>query len=274
MSAPLGKNYPVGLRHVRVYELNSNGVPNASGTAVYEGYQITGAKAYELSIPDARRIAHIGDDRVLAQDILPRQEVSTGTLRAGRNDYDVYAVLTDTKQATIGESSIIGYGTDKQGDEPALAMLCYQQAKEAGTGTRTYRAYMLPSTKAIINPASMNEKETEYTFSLLPSAANHHIWGIQFTTAKEGFTEAEIVESSTFDFPHVAAWKSDGTAVSYLFHADRPAASSSKIHAVATITSGGVVADVTSTVTLAAGSITFGVAPAADTVICAFYEYE
>jgi hypothetical protein len=273
MGAPSGNTYPVGFRHARVYALDSNGVPAATATTPYEGLEIAAPKAYEFTIPDARRIAHTGGDRVNAQDVLPRLEVSSATLRAGRNDHDVYAVLTNTKKATIGESVFIGYGTDQQGAEPTVALLCYQQAKEVGTGVRTYRAFHVPSTQAIINPASMNENAPEFVFSLLPSAVDHYIDGTAFAVATEGYAEAEVQESITFGRPHICAWKGDNTVTEFDFPADKPATAVGKVHRVTSIATDGTVTNITATATITTTKITPLTKPAAGEIIVAWYEY-
>jgi hypothetical protein len=273
MAATSGKMYPVGLRHARVYLLDANGVPDATSTTVYEGFEMTGAKAYELTIPDARRIVHVGDDRVLAQDVLPRQEVSSGTLRVARMDYDVYEALTSTHDATIGEAKVIGYGTSKQGNEPSIAALLYQQAKDAVTGVRRWRAYILPSSQAIINPASLNENAPDFAISLLPSAVQKHVWGVAFTEGVEGFTSAEMLESMTEGIPHIVSWKADGAATDFLFHASRPATATAKIHVITTVAADGTVTDVTSTATKAVDKITIAGPLTSGTKVVAFYEY-
>lgn len=275
MAAPLGKSFPVGMKHVRVYALTSSGVPAATGAdgAVYEGLQIEGAQAFNLDIPDSRRITHTGDDRVLAQDILPRQEPTSGTLTTALNPHSVYAVMSSTKQATIGEASVIGYATDLQGSEPTLGMLCYQQAKEYGTGLRTWRAYIMPSVQAIIRPNSMTADKQEFTYDLIPSSVNHHLWGLGFATGVEGFTEAEILESQTFNIPHVVSWLGDNVVTEFLFHASRQAVSTAKIHAIMSVATDGTVTDITSTATKATDGVTPASKPGVGEIITCFYEY-
>ncbi len=275
MAATTGKQYSVGMRHARVYPLDAIGRIVAPGTTVYEGLQVTATKAFDMTVPDARRIVHVGDDHIKAQDVLPRIEASSATLRVARNDHDVYAVLTGTKAFVAGEAAGIGYGTDKQGSEPDVAFLLYQQSLDAVAKTRRYRSNILPVSRAIVNPASMNENAVEYQFSLLPQIVTKHLWGIAFTTNVEGFTEAELVEFMTEDIPHVVAFKGDGTALEFSFHASRPAVSTSKIHQVTTTTAAGVTTDVTSTITKAVDKITFagGQAPAATDIVTVFYEY-
>lgn len=273
MAKPDGNIVAVGLKHMRIYKLNAYGVPEASSTTVYEGVHIQGAQSYEIETPDARRISYKGDDRVLAQDVLPRQEVSTGTLRFGVDNHAAYALLSSTIAHTVGEASVIGYGTSKQGSEPVIAALGYQQAKDLATGTRQWRGVIVPSTQAIINAPSMTENEMQYEVSLLPSGASHHLWGPDFTAVADGFTTAEVIETITENIPHVVSWLADGTATEFNFSAERPAPATAKIHAVATVATDGTVTDVTGTITKAVDGVTFAVAPTVGVMVVCFYEY-
>ncbi|HSV86950.1 MAG TPA: hypothetical protein VLH85_10270 [Levilinea sp.] len=269
MAAPTGTLYAVGAKHARVYALNANGVPAATAHNVpYEGVQIPGLKAFEMTIPDARRIAHVGDDAVQAQDILPRTEVSSGVIRFAGDNHAAYAVFTGTKVAEIGDASVIGYATNLQGYEPAIALLVYQQAK-SGT-TRVWRNYLVPNAQAIFNPSSMNENPAEYAASLIPSAANAHVWGKAFTDGTEGYTQAEIVETTTTDIPHIAAWKGNGAALDFPFHASRQ---STKVHAACTIAADGTVTDVTAGVGSDASKIAVAGPVANTTIVVCFYSY-
>jgi len=274
MTATSGKQYAVGMRHARVYELNTYGVPEATEVSTpYEGYQVTAAKAFDLTIPDVRRITHTGDDRIQAQDVLPRLEATTGVLRAGRNDHDVYAILTGTKAFTSGEAAGIGYGTSQQGSEPSVGVLMYQQSKDAVSKVRRWRSYILPSTEAIINPASMNENAPEFEFNLIPDIATQHLWGIAFTAGTEGFTTAEIVEYMSEGIPHVAAWLGNAVATNFGFDSARLATSSDKVNKVTTCATDGTVTDVTGTVTKSVNGVVFAVAPADGVIVSCFYEY-
>ena len=277
MAAPSGKYYGVGLRHARVYVLDANGVPDAPDEEPYIGLQTVGAKAYELTIPDARRIAHTGDDTVLAQDVLPRLEVSSGTLRVARLDHDVFAALTNTTDAEIGESKIIGFGTNKQGLEPSIAALLYQQAKDADSGVRKWAGYILPSSQAVINPATLNENAPEFQFSLLPSASAQYPWGIAFDDTVEGFTRAELLGFETDNLPMICAWLQTGVLDEFDFPEGMFPVSGDKVHAVAVIETDGEVTDVTATTIIdeVAGTLTLSgyiVAPADAKIVC-WYEY-
>lgn len=275
MSAPSGNIVAVGLKHMRVYALSAYGMPAATGAsaAVYEGVQIQGAQSYEIKTPDARRISFKGDDMVLAQDVLPRQEPSTGTLKFAVDNHAAYALLSSTKRAVIGESSVVGYGTSKQGTEPVVAVLGYQQAKDIATGTRQWHGIIVPSTQAIINAPSMTDGEMQYEVSMLPSGASHHLWGPAFTNSVEGYTSAEVIETVTDNIPHVVSWLGDNVVTKVLFSTSRPAVSVAKIHAIYLVSVVGAVTDITSTATKAVDGITPAVKPGAGEMVVCFYEY-
>jgi hypothetical protein len=278
MAAPLGSFYPVGLQYARVWEITADGFPAATGPsgAVYEGVEITAPKTFEITPAKARDVVHVGNNRRLSQDKLPAIDVSSATLKASRLDFALNAILSATKVATQGEALFTGFSTDKQGSEPAVAMMLYQFGKIAGTGARAYGAYHIPSCIAIVDPSSMNENPSEYNYSVAPSAVNHYIHGPRFTANVEGFTEAEMLWSLTFNKPHIVAWLCNGSQTVFLFHTDRPAVSQAKIHKISYfVPSTGIVTDLT--VTGASGATT-GVTlttqtGAAASLLLAFYEH-
>lgn len=270
MTVTSGKQYAVGMRHAQIFALDADGYPNAPSTTAYEGLEIVGAKAFDVTIPDARRIFHTGNDRLLAQDFLPVLEGASAVLRASRNDYDVYAVLTGTNEATIGEAKVIGYGTDQQGSEPDVGMLLFQQSKDGTAKTRRWRAYILPVTNAIIKAASMNDSPAEYEFQILPQVVSAHLWGVTFSASTEGFTEAQLVETMTTTKPWIASWAVEAASDTvYLFNTARKATSTAKIHAVALE---GTALELTTDYTATTAGITLVATPAAGEILVAFYE--
>jgi len=265
MGVTSGKQFGVGLRHAQVFELDASGYPAATNATAYEGYEIVGPKAFDLTTPDPRKIFHTGNDRLLAQDFLPTLEGASGALRVSRNDYDVFATMTGTKKATIGAATVIGYATDKQGSEPDLGMLLFQQSKDGVTKLRRWRAYILPVANANIKPSSMNDNGAEYEYNILPLVATQHLWGVDFDDDVEGFTEAQLIETMTENQPWIAAFKATGAEKAYsLTH---KAVSTAKIHVV---TKAGVAQ--TTGYTMTTSAITFTDTPAANSMIVAFYE--
>ncbi len=264
MTAPLGKGLPVGLRHAQLFELNAAGLPNATSTTPYEGLEIVGPKTYELNIPDARVISHEGGDGVLDTDVLPPKEAPTGALRAARNDHDIYALVTGTKARTLGEARMIGIATSKQGYEPEFGLLLYQQSKELGG--RVWRSFILPKARLIVKPSGMVENAAEHTFQIQPSKVSKALWGAAYTLATEGFTRAFHEEWETQYQPWIVAWKGDNVATEFLFHADRPAVATTKIHGV------WVNSTLDATATKAVDKITPTTKPASGDIIVAFIE--
>lgn len=273
MAVTSGKQYAVGFRQSRIYELDSRGLLAASSTTVYEGTQVAPVKALELTIPDVRRIAHVGDDRIAAQDILPRIEPSSGVLRVTRNDHDLYAILTGTKAREVGEMSKIGYGTDKQGTEVDIAMLSFQQSLDATSRARRYHAYSFAMIRAVPVPGSMDENAAEYTFNLLPQISDKAIWGEQYTEADDGYLESEFDDWMTETYPHVVAWLGDNAQTKFTFHTDRPATSTTKIHGVWLAAAAASYATEDATATLEVDGVTPTSTPASGDLVLCVYEY-
>ena len=266
MAAPSGKQYGAGFRHVRVYELDANGYIKASGTTYYEGMQCVGARAFEFTIPDIRRIAHTGDDRLLAQTFLPRIEASNAVIRLARSDMDVFAIVTGTLERTLGEMKMIGYGTSQQGEEPNIGILMYQLTQDAVAKVSRYMSYMFPSARGVINPASLNENANEYTFNIVPNIVTSHLWGEAFALVEDGFVSAEMVEGQTVSVPLLVAFKGDGIVTKFLYNVAHPAVSAAKSH-VCTVN--GVV---DATPTLETDGVTPTVMPSDGDIVAVMYE--
>ena len=273
MAATSGKQYAVGFRQARFYELDERGLIKAVDENVYEGLQVPSVRALEMTIPDVRRIAHIGDDRIAAQDILPRIEPSSGVLRVGRNDYDIYALITGTISRTVGEMKKIGYATDKQGTEVDVGLLAFQQSLDAVAKTRRYRGYMFSSVRAIEAPGSMDENPAEYTFALQPQVSTMSLWGEPYVELTDGYLESEFDEVMTVGYPHVVAWLGDGIVTKFTFATARPASATAKIHGVWVAAAAADYATIDATVVLAVDGVTPTVMPAAGDLVICVYEY-
>lgn len=267
MSLASGKQYSVGARHGQVFELDDSGNIAATSTTPYEGFLVNHPKAFSTNFPNAKRIQHMGGDRVLAQDFLPPSEGSSATLRLARNDHDLYAMLSGTKGFAVGEAAVIGYRTSSQGFEPDVALIIAQQSKDAITLKRRWRSYIIPVATVNAKGSSMDENPAEAEYEILPMPTSKHLWGPAFSDATEGFTESEVLETMTEGFPWVTAWKADGTEDEFLFAASHQATATTKINV---ITVAGSV--ITSGVTKAVTGLTFAVAPTAGQIVVAFYE--
>ena len=280
MAVPSGKMYPVGLQFVRAYKLDSNGHPSAAQTGAglaYEGIEISAPKSFDITPAKSRDVVHVGNNRRLSQDKLPATDVSSATIKTSRLDFAINELLSGNKAHTMGESILTGFNTSNQGTEPAVALLMYQQAKAYGTGTRVWSSYHIPSAVAIVDPASMNDNPSEYTYSLAPSSVNHHIFGPLFTVSGDGFTEAELVWSETDNIPMIVSWLPGATGAGLavcLFPIAKLATATTKIHNICKVASDGTVTDLTTTgATRTVSGVTISGATNATDQIIVFYEY-
>jgi hypothetical protein len=117
MASPSGINSGVGFRHVQILRLDDNGTIYSTGTTVYEGVVIGGAKALTITDPEPRQIVHTGDDSVFALDTLPPQEPMSGEMRTGKQADALDSLLSGVNVVTVGEASLFPVGTDKRGSE-------------------------------------------------------------------------------------------------------------------------------------------------------------
>lgn len=276
MTAVSGKFYGVGLKYARLYKLDSNGVPDATGTtgtAPYMGLLIGGAKTYNVTIAEARKIVHADGTRIRMLDSLPPVEASSATLETSRNDHDIHALLTNTLAAAVGESSVIGWGTDKQGEEPTVGMILCQQAKDALTGIRRWNSYFVSAAQAINKAASMNAEGAVYNWDIMPAPTQYALWGEKYTSVLHGYTEAQMLNPMTEGMPLVASWLGDGTITEFNFATGYEAKAAGKINKVMTVAADGTRTDATATVTKAVDGVTFTTAPASGVTVVCFYEY-
>jgi hypothetical protein len=255
---------PVGLRKVRVFELDPSGNFKATGSTPYEGLSFQGPKAYSLNIPESRRIAHLGNDRLIATDQLPSLEPYAGEIRVSAVDYDLDAFLMGQSTFGLGSALAVARGTDLQGSERQVAMLLYQQALVRSTKSRVWRFHLIPMTRAIPIPSSFTENAEDHRYSLAPTPVSKLPWGESLKVPTHGVTEATIFDGFMVNKPHIAAWLGDGTSTDFNFHVDRPAAESTEAYGV-------WVNGVSATVTRSTTGIEFSSPPANGALIVAFY---
>jgi hypothetical protein len=265
MSATSGKMFSVGSRFACIYALNANGSPAATDPSAYGGIQLVGSKAFTLTIPDPRKITHVGDDRPLQIDFLPPTEAITGELTVAQENQTAYALLSGTNQVTLGESTAVGIGTSKQGFEPQVGLLLYQQALN-DAGVRNWRYALIPRALLYAHPAGFSDAAAEHKFSISPAIVTAHLWETAFGLTTEGFVSAQgIIGQATFK-PALVAWLSTTSGTQFSFPSDRLLADTNKI----SLYVNGVAQ--TSGFTAATSQITFSTAPGSNKRIVAFYE--
>jgi hypothetical protein len=253
----------VGFRKAVIYKLNSSGRVAATATTVYTGSELRGSKNYVLNIPEARRISHTGNDRVLAVDQLPSLEPSAGEVRVSVLDYDIDAMLMGQLVNTVGDHSFIGRQTEFQGSEIQVALLLFQQSLDKTTGTRRWHWHIVPSTRLVPIIASFGENAEDHRYTIAPNIVTKHIWGTAFDVLTDGFTESAILDGFSSNKPKLVAFKGDGVEDAFDFEAGIPMANNTyPVWVNGTLQ----VADVTKTTT----GMTFTAPPAADADIIVF----
>lgn len=257
MTAPTEKTLNYGLRFANVYELNVSGTPKAIATTYYEGYQFKGSTAFDLTVPDARKITGLGEDGVTQVVFLPPQEGVTGNLNVEAADPTLAAILDGTKVATIGEMSLVGLGTDKQGFEPQVALLLYQAARGLVTGKTYWHSFIIPSAQIVRKSGGMNADKAVTIYQIAPNRTTKHLWGVSFANATEGYLSGQVIEAWS-NYPiRIASFLGDNTEDEFLFPVDTPAVATGGIKVFVD----GVA--VTTNITLATTKVTFATAPAA-----------
>jgi len=128
MTNTSGLQYPVGVRRIQIFELNANGTPLGVGAVTpYVGYQLKGAKTYGFNSQEPRKFTHVGDDQALQIDFLPALQAGDAEIAVSAMDYTAISKLSGTKVFQVGEASAIAMATDRQGFEPLVGMMIYQQ---------------------------------------------------------------------------------------------------------------------------------------------------
>lgn len=277
MAAPSNTKSGVGFRWCQIFALDANGFLAAPDENAYEGVQVSGVRSLTLDIPESQQINHVGDDRIFAVDSLPPTESVTGQLVTGKNNFTVDALLTGANVVTKNEKLLFGRATDLQGSEVQVCVLAWRQALNTTPGesrTRVWDVRLLPVCQLIpMSPSFAQSDPEEMTYTIRPQVVAKYPWGTAFATGTEGFTEAQILDGITVGKPKLIAFLGDNSTVAFSLPASYPASATTKMTVWHYVTSTGVTTDVTGTVTLAVGSVTFGAAPATGDIVTVYYEY-
>ena len=230
MGAPVERTLNFGLRRVYAFELNSDGTPNGTSAATgYEGLRFQGATAYDLNIPDPRKITGHGEDGITQIAYLPPLDAMDGKLTVESADPALSALFDGTKIATIGEASAVGVGTDRQGFEPRVGLFMFQAARGLETGAVYWHSYILPSAQVIRKAGGMVAEKASTVYNIAPNRVSKHIWGTAFSASVEGFTSSQMIELWS-NYPlRLAAFLGDGLEDTFLFPTDSPAVGSAGI---------------------------------------------
>jgi len=276
--ASTGKQLPVGLRYVTVYELLSTGMPEAGAVPAtpYEGIEFSGPKAFTLNVPEARKITHIGEDRPLAIDYLPPTDGMDGELQVSPSEFNVVAALGDIVMETVAEKTFVPLSSDKQGFEPQVGVLMYQQSLDVDSGVRTYRSFIIPSARCVYMPAGMGQDTEDNRYKIAPAVTNQHLWGTDLVLGTDGCTSIQAIELHTVGRPMLCAWQSagGGGTTEFNFPTSKPNLFATRPNSIVVWSEGVLYAQGggAGQVQPDATKLTFGAALVDKTVVC-FYEW-
>ena len=169
-----------GLKNVVIYALNAYNRPAGTGQTAYTGLDLYGAKAYNLTIPAARRIAHIGNDRLLKQQTFPPTEPASGEINVGATNLNIVAALTGATIIDKAGMQMLPHLSSLQGSEPNVGLILYQRAV-AESGAARWRFHIIPSTKAIPRDPGAGQEPIDLIFDLSPDPVDVHLWGMDLS---------------------------------------------------------------------------------------------
>ena len=210
--ASSGKQLPVGLRYVTIYELQSDGFIQAGAVPAtpYEGLEMAGPKAFTLNVPEARKFTHEGEDRPLAVDYLPPTDSMDAEIQVSPSEFNIIAALGNLVMETTAEKTFVPLATSNQGFEPQVGLLMYQQSLDVDLGTRTWRSFIVPSARCIYMPAGMGSDAIDTRYKVAPAVVGQHLWGTDLVLGTDGCTSVQAIELHTTGRPMICAWQSAG----------------------------------------------------------------
>lgn len=268
MAAPTEKTLNYGLRYASVFQLNANGSPAAVDENPYEGLQFKGSTAFELNIPDARKITGLGEDGVTQVVYLPPNEAIDGRLNVEASDPALISILDGVSLRTVGEFTITGLGTNKQGFEPQVGMLLYQAARGLETGKTYWHSYMIPSTQVIRKAGGMTAEKSATTYQIAPNKTGKHIWEEAMTEADDGYLNSQVAEVWSNNPVRITTFVADGVLTEYNFPINYPTVN---VASIVVYVDGVLVAG--ADYTPATDGVTFDVAPIAGKRIVVLRDY-
>lgn len=270
----------VGLRFVRAALRDTDGaiaVPAGQPTATgYAGLKLARANALTATVPEPNRVQATGDDRVYHTFQLPPDETVSGELRCTATDQAVIALLTGVNVFGTSPIRMVGVGTDKQGEEPAVILWGCSQAVDSdpsGDMSAGWLTYIFLNALCTPRPGGKERASiSEVTYAMVGNDSAKSFLGQAFTTATHGFTNAPLLLVATDGKFGMCAWVQGGaaTTVFNLPAGEFPltAGTTPEVWVNGVKQTSGV------TVNGTLGTVTFETAPAQGAKIVALYEYD
>jgi len=257
----------VSFRGVQILAVDANGYPTVESAVEYSGLRIMGAKSLTLNIPDWQRLTATGDDRVLAQFVLPAQEGVTGELRVGDFDMTAEALVSGINVKTVGEMKTLPMATE-QADLPDMWLLGWREAKSvvSGDAGRGHYEWVLLRVKLTPLAGEWGERSVEERrYMVTAQVTSKWPWGEALVLNTDGCEAMQLAYGSSEYVPRLSAFEGDNTTTVFAL-VGKTAISTDKMPTY----KDGVI--VSSGLTKAIGSLTFSAAPAAGVKVVLFTE--
>lgn len=217
------KTFGVGLRLGHVFNLNSDGLPmpQDSSEALIGGTLIEGIKTLPITDPAPRRIAHVGEDRVLAQDSLPATDVGSFQVTTSKTNMALDAMLEGGKVRTINSNQYLVGNSDNKGSEPQVMPVFYRQALDADSTSASYgklrqwEGKLYGSVRLTKTTPAWQEANTDVTYEGTPTKVTFTPWYEQLNETNWGATEAEYINDTSDYQPRWNFGRGDGTLTAF-----------------------------------------------------------
>jgi hypothetical protein len=228
-----------GLKKVVVYELNAMGRPKATGHTAYVGIELYGSKAYNLTLPSTRKIAHTGNDRLLKVQQFPSLEVASGEISVGAEDLDVIAALSGSTIVTKAGFKMLPHLSDLAGSEPNVGLICMQSGLAKSGPYRTH-FHFITSTKAVVRLPGAGAEPIDLVYDIAPDPVTRYLWGEIMAPLADIYDETSgVPESGAFEAgvwsgfaegdPRIASFIAGAGQTLFEFPASMPANSAANI---------------------------------------------
>jgi hypothetical protein len=217
MTAAAAQITSVSFRGVQLLAVDANGYPTVESATEYSGLRIVGAKALTLNIPDWQRLTATGDDRVLAQFVLPAQEGVTGELRVGAFDMTAEALVSGINVKTVGEMKALPFATE-QADLPDMWLLAWREAKSvvSGDAGRGHYEWVLLRAKLTPLAGEWGERATEERrYMVTAQVVSKWPWGEALVLGTDGCAEMQLAFGSAEYVPRLSAFEGDGATLAF-----------------------------------------------------------
>jgi hypothetical protein len=265
-----------GLRAVYVFTLDAEGNPDGdqSGAVGYDGEKVSGARSLTSNVPDSQTIPHIGDDSVIAMDLLPPNELETASLTTAKTNLSLDAVLTGTLVDQLGSDNDIemgGMATDKQGQEVQVFMAATRQALDvepasASFGQRRWVTKVYPSARVVPKGSSAEQGGAdENTYNVVPTPVTETPWGEAFVIATHGYTQAQSLRMISENPILFVRWTGNATLDEFTLPATPISVAKTHVYVAGSEVTPSAINTVTPSVTLASP-------PANAAVVVCFFE--